>query len=103
MDADLAALASRHVTHVVTRNSHAEDIREFLRRRGVPVASVTVVRKGSSKAAAMLQILPSLAEAPRGDAPRGIFVDDSIGEVCDDAAAALPGLLRVFFRRGAVV
>ena len=34
----------------------------------------------------------------------GIFVDDSVREVCDEAVAALPGVrYRVLFRRGFAV
>lgn len=117
MDADLAALASQHTCHVITRNSHKDAIGHFLRQRGVRVASVVVVRKGASKADAIRAILPSLAPphaaatdgSPSPTAPdakqpiSAVFVDDSIGEVCDKAVAALPGLFRVLFRRGAVV
>ena len=93
-------LAAVYPTHVITRNSHASAIQSFLAAEGVPVASVRVVRKGESKASAMASILPSLADT---GGSRALFVDDNVHECCDARVAALPGLFRVLFRRGAVV
>ena len=101
LDSDLADLAAQLPMVVITRNSHRADIRAFLKARGVTCQDVCVVRKGVSKAAAMVEILPRLAEA--GGAVRGLFVDDGVRECCDERVAALPGLYRVLFRRGAVV
>ena len=101
VDTELAALAAQHAMHVVTRNSHSSDIAAFLQAKGVRCAGVHVVRKGRSKAEAMLDALPCLATA---SGPRAIFVDDTVRECCDERIAALPGVLyRVLFRRGAVV
>ena len=116
LDAELVALAAQLPTHVVTRNSHADEIRAFLSQRGVRVAGVHVVPRKESKAVTMLALCPALgapplaegepdADAEAGDdagAVRAIFVDDDVFECCDSAVAALvPRLLRVLFRRGA--
>ena len=97
-----AALARR--AYVVTRNSHKAEIASFLAQRGVACDGVLVVRKGHSKAEAMLAVLPGLARhgADR-EASRALFVDDSVRECCDERVASLPGLYRVCFRRGAVL
>ena len=87
--------------HVITRNSQRDEILALLQTRGVPCEGVTVARKGTSKAEAMLEILPGLADA--GGAVRGLFVDDTVRECCDARVVALPGLYRVLFRRGAVI
>ena len=85
--------------YVVTRNSHAAEIAQFLAARGVRVAGVRVVPKKESKASAMLALCPELAL--EGSALRAVFVDDDVFECIDPAVAALPGLMRVLFRRGA--
>ena len=107
VDPELAGLAALHPTHVITRNSHAAEIATFLELQGVPVQGVVVVRKGESKATAMLRTLPALAaEEPEGARPaptRAVFVDDGVQEVCDERVATLPGLFRVLFRRGGVI
>ena len=58
-----------------------------------------VVPKKESKASAMLALCPELAL--EGSALRAVFVDDDVFECIDPAVAALPGLMRVLFRRGA--
>ena len=98
LDSELAALAAQLETYVVTRNSHEADIKSFLAARGVLVAGVCVVPRRTSKAAVMLALRPDLAD---GEGLRAIFVDDDVTECCDPTVAALPGLLRVIFRRGA--
>ena len=47
----------------------------------------------------MLALCPELAL--EGSALRAVFVDDDVFECIDPAVAALPGLMRVLFRRGA--
>ena len=104
VDADLADLASQLTMYVITRNSHKDEIISFLAAQGVRCAGVIVCRKGTSKAAAMLEVMPTLASTGSGDdigAARAIFVDDTVRECCDDRVAAIPGLYRVLFRRGA--
>ena len=113
LDAELVALAAQLPTHVVTRNSHADEIRAFLAQRGMRVAGVHVVPRKESKAVTMLALCPALAPPPaNGEAGEGteaedtavraIFVDDDVFECCDAAVTALvPKLLRVLFRRGA--
>ena len=100
IDDELAALASQFESHVVTRNSHRSEIELFLKARSLSVEAVHVVTKGTSKAAAMLKVCRALAAPCRDDGPRGLLVDDSVAEVCDEAVAALPSLVRVLFRRG---
>ena len=108
LDADLADLASQHTMYVVTRNSHRAEIEQFLAARGVPCMGVAVVKKGHSKASKIVELLPCLADEPPstpGALPpcRAVFVDDGVRECCDERVAALPGLYRVLFRRGAVI
>ena len=105
VDPELAGLAAAHpCVHVVTRNSHVDDIREFLTREGVP-ASVGVhhVGKGKSKADVIRALLREGVTASGGDGePPGVaavFVDDSIAELLDDQVAAVPELTRVLFSR----
>lgn len=95
VDPELAALIATHTAHVVTRNRHIDEIRTFLREQGVRVAGVHHAGKGVSKADAMLQVLPALASGAHA-----IFVDDDVRECLDSQVMALPGLLRVLFRRG---
>lgn len=102
LDGELAAQAAARPTYVVTRNRHVDEIRTFLGAKGMQVAGITHVRKGVSKAAAMLELLPSLERSPACGGIRAIFADDDVREVSDPAVAALPSLLRVLFRRGAV-
>jgi len=99
LDTELAAVAAALPTYVVTRNSHAAEIATFLAQRGVRIAGVKVVPKKESKASAMLALCPELADPDAG--LRAVFVDDDVFECIDPAVAALPGLLRVLFRRGA--
>ena len=98
LDSELVALAAGLETYVVTRNSHEADIKSYLAARGVRVAGVCVVPKRKSKAKVMLALRPDLAH---GHGLRAVFVDDDVAECCDPKVAALPGLLRVIFRRGA--
>ena len=101
VDAELAALAGQHTTHIVTRNRHASEIATFLRAHGVQVAGVHVVPRGTSKASAILPLLQEAAAAGAAAGARGIFVDDDVAECCDPRVAALVphGLVRVLFRR----
>jgi hypothetical protein len=118
VDVELANLASQYTMHVVTRNSHKDEISTFLAARAVPVKSVACVPKGESKAAAMRELMPGLehgleqsgrehgTEHTGGAEPapvRAVFVDDGVRECCDESVAALPGVYRVLFRRGTVV
>ena len=97
LDPELVAMAALHPTYVVTRNSHAEDISTFLERHGVH-SPVHVVRKKTSKAKTMLEILPGLTGGGR-EHSTAILVDDDVRECCDAATARLPGLFRVLFSR----
>jgi len=102
VDPELAEVAaSVPMTWVITRNRHVDEITSFLVAKGVRVAGVTHVRKGQSKADAMLNAMPSLRETSP-NTTRAIFVDDDVRECCDPKVAAIPGLMRVLFRRGTV-
>ena len=94
IDAELHTAASLPYvaeTHVVTRNRHTAEIRAFLAERGVDVASVHSTPSGESKAAFMLATL--------GEGERGLFVDDSAGEICDPRIAGDVRIFRVLFAR----
>ena len=47
----------------------------------------------------MLALRPELAH-DHAEGLRAVFVDDDVAECCDPSVAALPGLMRVIFRRG---
>jgi len=84
---------------VVTRNPHEADIRRFLQEKQVAVTDVRVVPKTSklgSKAECMAAIVPGLDRECASIC--AVFVDDDVRE-CKRAAAALPGLFCVLFRR----
>ena len=110
LDAELLSATAMHRVYVLTRNSHAEDIRAFLAERGVRVAGVHTTRKGRSKGEFIAQTLAELQRAPsagaqpesRDGAPRAIFVDDSAAEVCDARIAGDERVFRVLFQRSAL-
>ena len=76
VDPELLSVAALYPTHLVTRNSHAEQIGVFLEARGVLLAGLHVARKGKSKAEVLERVL---SEASPG--ATAVFADDSIAEV----------------------
>ena len=127
LDADLAGVAASHPSvHVVTRNSHVEDIRAFLTREGVPRGvRVHNVGRGVSKGRVIREIIDAFEkEKERGDSGSGgdcdcglaiadcggdrggdcgerryVFADDSVVELLDADVASVEGLVRVLFSR----
>lgn len=113
----LAVAASRRETHVVTRNSHVDDVAAWMRANGVREPRVHHVGKGVSKGRVIADILrelesreddPTAREARDGEGDengekqrraRGIFADDGVAELLDPEVAAIPGLVRVLFSR----
>lgn len=94
-DEELVALAQALGTRVsvVTRNPHAVEIAAFLRAKGAPASvSVRVVRKGESKADAVLESLPDADD-------RAVFVDDTVAEHMDPRLAGDRRVHRVLFSR----
>ena len=90
----LGGLADGPLIYVLTRNSHAREIRAFLEARGLPLAGVHVAPKGSSKGAFL--------EATLRDGELGLLVDDSAQELADPRVARCAAVVRMLFRRGAV-
>ena len=121
----LAVAASRPETHVVTRNSHVDDVAAWMRANGVREPRVHHVGKGVSKGRVIADILRGLESreddetareerVARDDARggggededgeerkrvRGVFADDGVAELLDPEVAAIPGLVRVLFSR----
>jgi hypothetical protein len=92
VDADLAHVCATHANvHVVTRNSHCEEIAEFCERWGVHAAVHCVSRMGVSKAALIRQLL-----APE---QVGVFIDDDIREHVTDGMHDVPNLHRFLLVR----
>eukprot|EP00040_Diaphanoeca_grandis_P029821 m.175417 g.175417 ORF g.175417 m.175417 type:complete len:648 (+) comp31818_c0_seq1:216-2159(+) len=90
---DPTLLLLRHPNvHIVTRNSHKEQIKEFLAREGFVVQGIhSVKQENRSKADAIFELLPEGKQA--------IFVDDDIKELCDPRLEH-PRICRVLFVRG---
>jgi hypothetical protein len=92
VDADLAhACASHSNVHVVTRNSHCDEIGQFCERYGVHATVHCVSRMGVSKAALIRQLL-----APEHV---GVFIDDDIREHVTDGMHDMPNLHRFLLVR----
>ena len=96
IDEDLAALIVTHPrVHIVTRNRHVEDIREFLEGQGLgAIQNIWHVGKGCSKAQVALEQSSLLTgpSSPHGQGSLGrpvvLFVDDDIREHLDPVFTA---------------
>lgn len=96
VDVDLAAMIAGHRNvHVVTRNSHKEDIETFLQREGVEVKMVHSVKRTRSN---KCDVVCDPALLPAGET--ALFVDDDIHEHINPTLMAHPTLHRVLFVRG---
>jgi hypothetical protein len=95
----LQLLCSHPGAAIVTRNSHAEAIAQFLGLHGVPssVPVFSVKRLRTTKAAVVLR--DSGLWDPSDPAARCLFVDDTLAEHLDPELAACPGVVRVLFSR----
>jgi len=94
VDAELHAVAvamGAAATHVLTRNRHTAQIRQFLAEHGLPVAAVHSAPTGESKWQHIADTL--------GVGERALFVDDSANEVADPQMVADPRVFRVLFQR----
>ena len=94
-----AQMAGR--VHVITRNVHTEQIREFLAMKGLPDVPVHRVGRPRSKAEIIREITSEVAEENTGAAARVLFVDDTIAEHLDSEMRSLPCVTRFLFARGA--
>ena len=96
---------------VVTRNSHVDDIKTFMRRfaaneggdslggdSSFDAIPVHHVGKGVSKGAVIRGACDEKASVV-GSPVRAVFVDDSAAELLDAEVACVPGLTRVLFSR----
>ena len=101
---------------VVTRNSHVDDIKTFMRRfaaneggdssggdspggdSSFDAIPVHHVGKGVSKGAVIRGACDEKASVV-GSPIRAVFVDDSAAELLDEEVAGVPGLTRVLFSR----
>ena len=118
MDRELWGLVrgGRWDVRVVTRNSHVDDIKTFMRRFAVneggdspggdspggdssfDAIPVHHVGKGVSKGAVIRGACDEKASVV-GSPIRAVFVDDSAAELLDAEVACVPGLTRVLFSR----
>lgn len=85
------ATGSDAACHVVTRNRHTGEIRQFLEERGVPIGTVHTSPSGEPKAVYMQSVL--------ADGERAIFVDDSAAEIGEASVRADARIFRVLFAR----
>ena len=91
VDAELQEVASRYPAHVLTRNRHTEQIRQFLAARGVPVVEIHSTPTRDSKATYMKQVLAVDEKA--------VFVDDDANELHDPLVEGDARIFRVLFER----
>eukprot|EP00854_Cymbomonas_tetramitiformis_P012148 gene12148-14354_t len=100
LDPELETLLRSHPNvHIVTRNPHEQDIREFLARHRVVKVPIHSVGKRSASEKADVLCRPDLL--PQDGSAVGLFVDDNIQEHCVPRVRALGAALhRVLFVRG---
>ena len=92
VDAELHEAATKHSTHVLTRNRHVAQIRQFLEERGVPVVAIHSTPSGDSKASYMQSVLAHASS-------KAVFVDDDANEVADPRVVGDHRIFRVLFQR----
>ena len=103
VDPDLLTLAASHPNfHIVTRNSHSDDIFVFLKSVGLKNMNVHCVGKGKSKTDVILN--PKFLKQPEVESDEGspsiLFVDDQLRELSDPLLRTDSRVLRVLFVRG---
>jgi hypothetical protein len=97
VDVDLCSLLWQHqgTCAIVTRNSHVQEIRDFLTAHGAPEdLPIHSLKKPRSKAEYILEGI--------GDGEQVIFVDDTIAELMDPMVSSASGVHRVLFLRGLI-